>query len=248
MTHNLIIWYDILDSTNKKAIEEFDRLDNLSVIAAFCQTDGRGQQGNRWDSEEGQNLLFSILLKDFRCFSPDGLPIKESFRLSRAAAVSVVRYLGKFSIQAQIKWPNDIYVGDKKIAGILIENAVSGTKLSRSVIGIGLNMGQTVFSPLLPNPVSVAQLTGLTFDKESLKTELEELHGIFCAMIESATLREEYEGLLYRKEGYFPFIERTSGEKIRGQICACEDDGRLILLKENGEIGKYYFKEVEFVI
>jgi hypothetical protein len=109
-------------------------------------------------------------------------------------------------------------------------------------------MGQTVFSPLLPNPVSVAQLTGLTFDKESLKAELEELYGIFCAMIESATLREEYEGLLYRKEGYFPFIERTSGEKFRAQICACEEDGRLILLKENGEIGKYYFKEVEFVI
>lgn len=251
LAHNLIIWHNILDSTNKRASEQLENLDNLSVIATLCQTDGRGQQGNRWDSESAKNLLFSIVLKKFNIFCFKEISVKDSFLISRAAALSVVRFLWeRAAVQAQIKWPNDIYVGDKKICGILIENGFCGKSLSHSIVGIGINMGQRKFPPHLPNPTSLAIECDRDFQPKDLREELHYFHKIFSETLQipAPELCSLYHEKMYRRSGFHPFKEKENKKTFIAEIIDCQEDGRLCLRKENGEIGKYFFKEVEFVI
>ena len=151
-----IIWLESVDSTNEEARRRISDIDNLSVLSALEQTAGRGQRGNKWTSKAGDNLLFSIVLK----LSPDDsglgvLDARDQFALNEIAALSVVDFLRSHEIQAQIKWPNDIYVGSRKICGILIENSLRGKHVSSSIIGIGLNINQRNFDVNLPNPTSM---------------------------------------------------------------------------------------------
>ena len=150
-----IIWLEEVDSTNEEARRRISDIDNLSVVSAVRQTAGRGQRGNRWQSADGENLTFSIVLK-FGADQLESMAASGQFVISEVAALSVVDFLARHDIEAKIKWPNDIYVGDKKICGILIENALKGNCLSHSIVGIGLNVNQTVFDPSLPNPTSMA--------------------------------------------------------------------------------------------
>ena len=161
-----IIWSEELDSTNEEARRRISDLDNLSVLSALSQTAGRGQRGNTWSSEAGRNLTFSIVLKfmsgtdtasDERAVHEALPPLKASdqFVISEIAALSVVELLGTIGLKSEIKWPNDIYVGPKKICGMLIENTLRGNHLSSSIIGIGLNVNQKDFDISLPNPTSM---------------------------------------------------------------------------------------------
>lgn len=150
-----IIWLEEVDSTNDEARRRISDIDNLSVVSAVRQTAGRGQRGNRWQSADGENLTFSIVLK-FGADQLESMAASGQFVISEVAALSVVDFLARHDIEAKIKWPNDIYVGDKKICGILIENALKGNFLSHSIVGIGLNVNQTIFDPSLPNPTSMA--------------------------------------------------------------------------------------------
>ncbi|MBE6217881.1 MAG: biotin--[acetyl-CoA-carboxylase] ligase [Bacteroidales bacterium] len=150
-----IIWLEEVDSTNDEARRRISDIDNLSVVSAVRQTAGRGQRGNRWQSADGENLTFSIVLK-FGADQLEPMAASGQFVISEVAALSVVDFLARHDIEAKIKWPNDIYVGDKKICGILIENALKGNFLSHSIVGIGLNVNQTVFDTSLPNPTSMA--------------------------------------------------------------------------------------------
>ena len=111
-----ITWFDSVDSTNTRLAADRAGLPDRTVYAAVFQTAGRGQKGNRWESKAGENLTFSVLLK------PAGLPVREQFILSQVTALSLVDYLRSKGIEAGIKWPNDIYAGDRKICGTLIEN------------------------------------------------------------------------------------------------------------------------------
>ena len=144
-----IIWLESVDSTNDVAKRHISDIDNLSVLSALEQTAGRGQRGNSWTSAPGENLMFSIVLK-----SP-ALMAEEHFALNEIAALSVSEFLSTYGIKAQIKWPNDIYVDEKKICGILIENSFRGKSISSSIIGIGLNINQRNFNVNLPNPTSM---------------------------------------------------------------------------------------------
>ena len=148
-----IMWFKSVDSTNEEARRRISEIDNLSVLSALEQTAGRGQRGNKWTSNAGENLMFSVVLK----FSPEysGLDARDQFVLNEIAALSVVDFLRSHGIHAQIKWPNDIYVGSRKICGILIENSLRGNRLSSSIIGIGLNINQRNFDVNLPNPTSM---------------------------------------------------------------------------------------------
>lgn len=150
-----IIWLDVAESSNDEARKAIDSLDNLSVVAVRCQTSGRGQGTNSWESAPGENLTFSIVLKDLNI-----LP-KEQIVISQITALSVVELLEKHGIEAKIKLPNDIYVGSKKICGILIENTLCSNKIRWSIIGIGINVNQTVFPTHLPNPTSILLETGI---------------------------------------------------------------------------------------
>jgi len=144
-----IIWLASIDSTNEEAKRRISDIDNLSVVSALEQTSGRGQRGNAWDSTPGENLLFSIVLK-----SPS-IKAEEHFALNEITALSVIDFLSTYGVKAKIKWPNDIYVGEKKICGILIENSFLGRDISSSIIGIGLNINQRNFNVRLPNPTSL---------------------------------------------------------------------------------------------
>ena len=149
-----IIWFKSIDSTNDEAKRRINDIDNLSVVSALSQSAGRGQRGNSWSSAEGENLMFSIVLK----FGEDGfkpLPADMSFSLIEIAALSVVSLLEKHGIQAEIKWPNDIYVGSDKICGMLVENVLGNSGVKSSIIGIGLNINQRNFDVNLPNPTSM---------------------------------------------------------------------------------------------
>lgn len=245
-----IIWHENLTSTNDQALKDLQRLDNLSILAAYCQTAGRGQQGNKWSSQAGQNLLFSILLKKFDYFGMSPLPAARQFLISRAAALSVASFLEKWGLEAQIKWPNDIYVKDRKIAGILIENGLQGHSLVRSIIGIGINLGQRDFPPELPNPTSVSLLTGVNFTREDLPVELSRFGNIFESMLirGANSLKEEYESKLYRKGLWAPYRNSKNAEMFEGCFLGTQEGGEARIKKRDGSIEEFLFKEVEFVI
>jgi BirA family biotin operon repressor/biotin-[acetyl-CoA-carboxylase] ligase len=167
-----IIWLERVDSTNDEARRHISEIDNLSVVSALEQTKGRGQRGNRWSSQPGENLTFSIVVKDFR------IKANEQSAISQATALSLVDLLSRHEIKARIKWPNDIYAGDEKICGILIENSLKGSEIDWSIIGIGLNVNQTAFPEDLPNPTSMKLCTGNS-NPYNTREILEEFMGIF---------------------------------------------------------------------
>ena len=146
------MWVETVDSTNNETSRHISCLDNLSVVSALSQSSGRGQRGNVWLSEPGENLTFSIVHK----YEKYELAAKNQIVVSAIAALSVVALLSEYGIDAEIKWPNDIYVGEKKICGILIEHTVAGDYISHSIVGIGLNVNQCNFDVSLPNPTSIA--------------------------------------------------------------------------------------------
>lgn len=145
-----IIWLDSVDSTNRYAREHISHLDNLSVVAAGEQTAGKGQGDHTWHSEAGSNLLFSMVLKE------PPVPAKEQKLISDTVAESLQDLLSRHGIEAWIKPPNDLWVGNRKICGILIEHSLIGRRISWSIIGVGLNVNQTIFPAELPNPTSMS--------------------------------------------------------------------------------------------
>ena len=176
-----IRWYDTVESTNDEARKAVGELDNLSVFAARCQTAGRGQGDHKWHSRPGENLTFSVVMK----FGEGGLaPLaaRDMLLITETVTLALRRYLLRKRISARIKWPNDIYVGDRKICGILIENILQGPEVSSSIVGIGLNLNQTEFPPDLPNPVSLSLLTGRHYDTEK---ELE----LFMRILEECAVK-----------------------------------------------------------
>lgn len=145
-----IMWLNRVNSTNEYVKMNIDTLDNMSVVAAFNQTEGKGQGDHTWTSEPGMNLTASIFLNKI-AISPSQQKL-----ISDITAESVVELLENHGIKAWIKPPNDIWVEDRKICGILIEHAVRGQSISHSIIGVGLNINQTTFPSELPNPTSMA--------------------------------------------------------------------------------------------
>lgn len=228
-----VVRFDTLDSTNSEALR-VDYPEGTAVVAE-CQTEGRGQRGNVWDSEKSKNLTFSLV-------HYPNIPLEDSFQISMAAALAVADSLRSFGIFPKIKWPNDIYVGEEKIAGILIENSLTGSSVIRkSVIGIGLNVGQREFPSGIPNPTSMA-LCGVEVSADRV---LETFSFPFSEPVSS--LYSRYTEMMWRKEGYHPYCDADGNfmAKIAGVDM---HTGRLSLEREDGTIRKYYFKEVKATI
>ena len=194
-----IIWLKLTDSTNDEARRRLDALDNLSVLAAETQTAGRGQGDHTWTSAPGQNLTFTLVLKFPPC-AP--ITTSEILLITQAVTGGIRRYLLSKGVESRIKWPNDIYVGDRKICGILIENILDGKQVSSSMIGIGFNLNQDRFPADLPNPVSLRQLTGRTYD---LRTELVLLRE---ALKKTAFLLDSQEGRSELSRDFDAFVFR----------------------------------------
>lgn len=161
-----------VDSTNDELRRRLPGLDNLSVVAAKCQTAGRGQGDHKWSSQPGENLTFTILL-DYPAMGIE-LPASRTARINEVITSGLVDFLSGLGIEAWVKPFNDIWVGDRKICGILIENILSGKYVSKTILGIGMNVNQTEFPDWLPNPVSISSLTGEKYELEPTLERLRE--------------------------------------------------------------------------
>lgn len=153
-----IIWLESTDSTNAELRRRLDQSGHLSIIATEMQSAGRGQGDHVWHSEPGRNLTFSILLRHHCLKASDALAV------TSIMALGICDYLHAKGIEPWIKWPNDIWVGEKKICGILVENCVRAGMIDFSIVGVGLDLNQTDWPPELPNPVSLKDLTGLEYN------------------------------------------------------------------------------------
>jgi BirA family biotin operon repressor/biotin-[acetyl-CoA-carboxylase] ligase len=215
-----------------------------TLVAATEQTAGRGQTGTAWEAEPGKNLTCSLL------FRPSFLPLERYFLLSEAVALGVKEALEALSAGRHpfsVKWPNDIYSGERKIAGILIENDLTDRRMVQSVVGIGLNVNQEMFRSDAPNPVSLKQLMGTSV---SLDEALETLHQRLLHRYgqlragEYETIAAAYREALYRRNGFHGYRDRQG--TFRAAIQSVSDDGFLHLITDAGDGRRYAFKEVAF--
>lgn len=201
-------------------------------LYAGYQTAGRGQTGNSWESEEGKNLLCSILLP----------PDKNLYFLNIAVSVALIRLLDE---QLTIKWPNDIYWKDKKLAGILLENAIIGNEVKYAIAGIGLNVNQTKFVSNAPNPVSLKQITGKEYDMDQLMKDLFEAVNTVLNEPEDV-IWSEYKSHLYRREGFWSFEDQNGA--FEAHIEDVLPTGEIVLSDKNGQVHQYGFKQIKYIL
>lgn len=235
-----INWFEELDSTNDELLRHISEYDNLSVVAALRQTAGRGQRGNRWLSASGENLTFSLLLR------PQNLPASEFMSLTFLATLAVKDWLCRQDVPAVIKWPNDIYVGKRKICGMLVENGLSEGKVATSVIGIGLNLNQTEFPGELTNPVSLKRLTGQDYPLPATLQALLACFDFSALETEEGRTRlwESYQRGLFQQGLCRPYRNLLTGGEFMGTIKGVTREGRLLMAD-----GKTFsFKEIGYII
>lgn len=243
---NKIIQFYKINSTNDYASKVLSEknIEEGSIIWALNQTEGRGQKGNKWESEISKNLTFSIILKPNKI-----LPVKQ-FYLNMAVSLSLVDFLKSIITNRNIyiKWPNDIYVDNKKIAGILIENQIIANEIENSIIGIGLNVNQNKFSENIPNPTSLKIL-------ESIDYELRNLLVDFLYFIENRIqqlYKFEFDNLKLNYITsllYFGELKqfKYKNEIINARIIDINTYGKLILKSENQMVIECDLKEIEFI-
>lgn len=236
-----ILIYKSLPSTNSEARKPGYR--HGDAIIAREQTAGRGQRGNKWSSNPGENLTFSLV------WEPTFLEAKRQFLLSEAVALALVDTLRAYDLRPKIKWTNDIYVGNRKICGILIEHDL-GTegKLARTIVGIGLNVNQKEFAEWVPNPTSMALLAGRTLDLNEVFQRLYDALEARYSQLQSdpAAIEKEYGQLLYRLEELHTYA-LPNGKRFAGVIKGVRSSGEL-LVESEGMVVPYLFKEIEFII
>lgn len=212
-----------------------------TIIHTNFQSAGRGQRGNKWESEDGKNLLFSIVL------FPDMIVPEDQFIISMLISLGICDFLKMFIPGYKIKWPNDIYAGDDKIAGILIENSITGNTINNTIAGIGLNINQVKFPRYIPNPVSLKLLTGKEYDLDFC---LEQIAGCidrrYKQLISGSRteIRNDYMSSLYRSGEWHSF--KTDSGLLLGRIISVTDSGCLQIEDDKNGIHEFRFKEVEF--
>ncbi len=235
-----------LESTNTEAehwISKSRPAEGSAVLADF-QSCGQGLGQNTWESEQGLNLLVSFVLY------PAILPADQQFTLNKVASLAVRACAQHFlpsGYEALIKWPNDIYAGYKKIAGILSRNTIAGQNIESTIIGVGLNVNQSRFSRALPNPVSLKMLSGNTFSIDEVLRQLAFYLQKFYTMLNDDNIEEidkQYLSALlnYQREASYS----ASGLRFTGTILGVSKYGRLIMEIEN-EIKDFDLKEIRFI-
>ena len=233
-----------LTSTNEYLwkLSEKQELEDFYTISAGFQNSGKGQDDNVWESAEGQNILLSIIV------NPSFLLAENVFQISRWVSLAIVDYLKEKGLRnILIKWPNDIYIDDKKIAGILIQNAMLGHHISKSMIGIGLNINQTVFVSDAPNPVSLKQLTQQDYSVNNEISSLIKNLQMDYKLLKSTPqqLIQDYHQLLYQRDQWCDY---QIGEGIvKGMIKGVDQYGRLLLEKWNDKSLVLDIKEIQFL-
>lgn len=238
-----IIRLESVDSTNNFLMAYTPTADEaMTVAVADYQTEGRGQGTNTWESEEGKNLLFSILLH------PSEIAVRNQFLLSEYGALALKEALADYVDEdITLKWPNDIYWKDKKLSGTLIETRLGAGRIKDCVFGIGLNVNQTEFRSDAPNPVSLCQILGHEVDRDELLEKIILSFEKNYELIRSANyaaISGMYHAAMYRNNGFHLF-EDADG-MFEGAIVEVEDDGHLVLRDRQGMIRTYEFKEIKY--
>lgn len=245
-TGKLIKYLPSCHSTNDIAVQMIQSENKVfegTVIITDNQTAGRGQRGNVWEANTGENLTFSLIMK------PNFLKASEQFQLNVAVSMGVFDFLSEFIDEnLKVKWSNDIYFGNKKMGGILIENSLQGYQIGHSIIGIGLNINQTEFSNERATSLRKITRNPLKYDLSELLKKLLESIEINYLKIKNNTyesLKIRYLNNLYRFKEFHYF--RKNGEQFLGQIKEIDETGKLGI-ETDGNVFFYDFKEVEFVI
>ncbi|MFK5855753.1 MAG: biotin--[acetyl-CoA-carboxylase] ligase [Bacteroidota bacterium] len=217
------------------------------VIFTLNQQVGRGQGKNIWESETGSNLNISIILQ------PKMIHASQQFVLTQLVSLAIIQLLSEYindnEHEIKIKWPNDIYVGDNKIAGILFQNFIKGNEIEYSIVGIGINVNQLKFLSLAPNPISIIHHTNKQTDIGSLLNNL--LENIAANYKKYATestfpkLKSKYINNLYQYDIWANYSDSVG--KFKGKIIDIDEFGRLIVKMENDHEKLYMFKEIEFL-
>lgn len=239
-----IIFLNETPSTNNYATGRLqsEPLEEGTVVLTFRQTHGRGQAKNRWESKNNCNLTFSLILR------PDFLPASAQFLISQVVSLGIADYLSSEIENVVIKWPNDILTGNRKIAGILIENSIMGNHIAWTVAGIGLNINQKTFSKYMPPAISMSKLTGKLYNPEKV------LHSLYSAIMSNYKLlktgnteeiQKQYFQKLFRMNDWWYY--RAEGKTFEARITGTDEFGRLILEDRKGEITIWPFKGVEMV-
>lgn len=209
---------------------------DLCVVTDY-QSAGKGMGTNTWDSEPGKNLLFSILLH------PTWLPINKQYLLSMAEAVAIVEVLGK---GFEIKWPNDIYYGDKKLSGTRIDINLQGSTLKDVIIGTGINVNQEIFLSDAPNPISLKNITGQKHYRDTLLRDILERFNIYYKKVQDSPQEvvRLYHEKLYRKVGFHTFADKSG--TFQAEIVRVAENGIITLRRDDGTLSQYEFKELKF--
>ncbi|HTL81015.1 MAG TPA: biotin--[acetyl-CoA-carboxylase] ligase [Bacteroidia bacterium] len=236
-----------VDSTNSYALRMIRNttVQEGCVVRADFQSNGRGQRGAEWKGERGKNIACSVI------FKPVFLEVDQQFDLTRAVALAVADMFTEYFplLKVNIKWPNDIYAADKKVAGILVENIISGNTLQYAVVGIGINLDQETFPPELPDAISVFQLTGSKTDHDEVyRTLYSALEARYLQLRGGKTekIRSDYESCLFRKGIMSRFTDFKS--VFSGKIISVDPGGKIQIEKENGEKAGYAFKEIGMLL
>ncbi len=215
----------------------------MVLVTSDFQTAGRGQAHNSWESEAGKNLLLGLLVH------PTGISANRQFVLSQAMSLAVRDTLAAYADGFTVKWPNDIYWRNSKICGMLIENTLAGNRIEECILGVGVNVNQTVFKSDAPNPISLAQVTGKEHERifilaEIVKSFKKYFNDILSGQTEEIT--GKYLDSLYAKEGFHPYADANGTFEAR--IAGIEPTGHLLLSDRQGIQRRYAFKEVSFLI
>lgn len=233
--------YSSLNSTNDEARRLLSRGENLHGAAIFAhhQTKGRGQHGKAWVSQPGKHLAMSIILQ------PDSMPVSSLASLSMKICLAISNVLTQVlpSIPVSIKWPNDIYTGNKKLAGILIENSLNANAVQHCIIGIGMNVNETEFEPAIPNAISLFMISEKEYDILDLARMLQ--HEV-TSMIDhpSQQWKKDYDELVFGLEEMHVF--RKNENEFNAIVKGVDDDGRIILEGSNQVLNAYFSHEIKW--
>ena len=240
-----IIKLDAIDSTNNylKKIILNEGINDYTVVTAKFQTQGKGQLGTEWESEHSKNLICSVYKKEIN------IKVQDQFVISALVSLALIKTLRKVNLSnMHIKWPNDIMSDNKKICGILIENIVKENYIKDAVIGIGLNVNQTIFNNL-PNAASIKNLIGTTCSiDEILKDLVKNVKYYFNELDKSSinSIFEKYEDALFRINKPSTF-KNSKGEIFSGYIKGVSRLGKLSVMLEDNLVESYDLKEISML-
>jgi BirA family transcriptional regulator, biotin operon repressor / biotin---[acetyl-CoA-carboxylase] ligase len=245
LTGHHLIFQDELLSTNNYATRLLasKKVEEGTVVLTFRQLKGRGHGKNVWESADFKNLTFSLVL------FPGFLPANKQFLLSQVVSLGLYDFLSGKTSGVTIKWPNDLLIHGKKVAGILIENSVLGENLHSTVIGIGININQIVFPDHLPHATSLAIETGKEYAlEETCQLMLQEIMKWYQVLKnqQMEKINDWYLKHLFRKgeKSYF----QKDNLVFEAEILGIDHYGQLLLKNSSDEIKVFPFKSVEMIL